>query len=487
MDAPWEDFQSSNPTPNPSTSVAQSSNDAAPWEDFQEKPGMAMSAFKGAANNIPLMPQAIAAGTSLATGGERPYSQNLEDWNKQAAQAKAANPISYGAGAVAGAVAPLAIPGVGEAMAANPIASNALYGGLNAISNKDLTKDVSGTLKEGALGAGIGGAIGGAGQLLGKGMQALKPAAKEVEHNVTAAALDLGPFGLRKLARAEGPKANPEEIVKNIGKEIKELMPDLVGVNDTPSMKFEKLSLADKQAGETIGNVIDQTTAKMGKNPLMPEVDDAIKQLKTSAKGYEGFGSERNLAAKAELEDAALALENMKKSNQLNFKTLADLKTDVGQAYHNPMNQNPGLDETYHTLSKTIDNVLNRAMPETGLSDQYALAKRMYHLTSRLLPAMQRGVTREVAGTGGGLTNAAIGAGAIFGHPLTAGAAWLAKTGMKYLAPDIVPNLMYKGINAAKNVQLPAAAQRLISNAPQGARQELIDFLTSQYGNKGQQ
>src|ERR1700686_2519167 len=82
-------------------------------------PSQLESFGRGAANNVPLAPQAISA---LSPGD---YSPNLAQWNQKAAAAKATNPVSYGAGAVTGAIAPLAIPVVGEAMEAAPMATNA--------------------------------------------------------------------------------------------------------------------------------------------------------------------------------------------------------------------------------------------------------------------------------------------------------------------------------------------------------------------------
>jgi hypothetical protein len=109
---------------------------------------------RGAANNFPLAPQAIAA---LEPGS---YSQNLSEWNQKAAQAKAANPVSYGAGAVTGAVAPAFIPGVGEIMEASPILANAGLGAASAISNTDLLAHPGEAAKQGLEGGLIGGAVG---------------------------------------------------------------------------------------------------------------------------------------------------------------------------------------------------------------------------------------------------------------------------------------------------------------------------------------
>lgn len=128
--------------------------DPALLDQLNSQPGEVSSFARAAANNFPLAPQAIAA---LSPGA---YSENLSDWNAKAAEAKAAHPVAYGAGAVTGALAPLAIPGVGEAMVANPVAVNAGLGAASAISNTDLLKNPSQALDEGVKGGAIAGAFG---------------------------------------------------------------------------------------------------------------------------------------------------------------------------------------------------------------------------------------------------------------------------------------------------------------------------------------
>jgi hypothetical protein len=125
--------------------------------------GMLESAGRGALRNFPLAQQATAA---IEPGQ---YSQNLADLTQKAEAAKAANPLSYDAGAVAGAVAPLAIPYVGEALEASPIAGNAAMGAAQGLSDTDIEKNPGEALKQAATGAAIGGGLGGATNALLKG------------------------------------------------------------------------------------------------------------------------------------------------------------------------------------------------------------------------------------------------------------------------------------------------------------------------------
>lgn len=430
-----------------------------------EEPSKLESFGRGVGNNVPFAPQVIAAGESATgMGDEGGYSKNLADWNAKALAAKTANPKTYGAGAVTGTIAPLLIPGVGEALEAAPVVGNAALGAANALSNEDLTKDLSGNLKKAAIGAGVGGTLGKAGEVVGNAVSALKPAGARLEANATSNALNLGTFGVKRLAKG---LENPEQVMLRVNKEVNELLPGFIELSDTAGSKFQKLTVLHDSAGKTIGSVVDSASEKMGGK--LPEADEAIKELEEAASKYNKLTSARNADAKAELTDTVTRMKELQQNGQLNFKALQDIKSDIGDAYHNPNLDNPGIDKSYHVLTDKMDKILDRVeMPE--MKKQFILAKKAYKLTSDLLPAMKRGVAREVASTGGGLTNAALGAGAIFGHPLTAGAGYAAKTAAKLAAPDFAANAVYKGINALKNVPNPIppytgqAANQILNN-----------------------
>jgi hypothetical protein len=141
----------------------QVETDHGTYEVETEDPiGKAESFGRGAANNFPLAPQAIAG---LSSGD---YSKNMADWNQKAKDAKAANPVTYGAGAVTGAMAPLAIPGVGEAMSASPVAANAALGAASAVSNTDVLQHPEEAAKDVVKGGLIGGTTAGVLGKLGK-------------------------------------------------------------------------------------------------------------------------------------------------------------------------------------------------------------------------------------------------------------------------------------------------------------------------------
>jgi hypothetical protein len=154
--------------------------------------GKAESFGRAAANNFPLAPQAIAG---LSSGD---YSKNMADWNQKAKEAKSTNPITYGAGAVTGAMAPLAIPGVGEAMAANPIAANAALGAASAMSNTDVLQHPEEAAKDVVKGGLIGGATAG---VLGKILPGSEALTNRAEKNAVQS-LGLSPKSMIDSGKA---------------------------------------------------------------------------------------------------------------------------------------------------------------------------------------------------------------------------------------------------------------------------------------------
>ena len=451
--------------------------------------GKGESFVRGAANNVPLAPQVLAGlhsspeafipGTLVngapETLGENAtnYSDTLKAWNEKAAAAKKANPASYGAGAVAGAIAPLAIPGVGEVMEAAPVVGNAALGAAGAISNTDITKDTGELAKQALEGAVVGGTVGKAGKVLGSAVNALKPAANRIEANATAGAIDLNSHAIRRLSPGN---TNPESVMKEISDKIKDLFPNLVGYTDTAGSKLNKIITAHNQASEVIGQVIDATTEKTG--GVLPEVNEAIYSLGKAAEKFNGRTSSENLEAANILRDKAMDLAELQKEGQLDFRNLYEVKKGIGETFHSP-DVNKGNKIAYGIVSDTIDKILDRAHVDSpDLKEGFSHAKDVFKFTSDLIPAMKPGVAREAAGVGGGVGNAILGGAAITGHPVAI-PAYAAKTAAKLVAPDLAQNIAYKTVNAAKNIP-----KVIPKNAGQATRQEIIDYLNSKMQEK---
>lgn len=460
--------------------VVSESSPSGSWQDdpIVESPSKTESFVRGAANNFPLMPQAIAKGEAMTgLGDEGGYSKNMEDWNAKAAAAKTANPKTYGAGAVAGTLAPLAIPGVGTAMKAAPIAANAALGAANAVSNMDLSKSGTENIEEAGKGALVGGVFGKAGEVVGKGVgaigRALKPAAERIESNATAGAIDLNSHAIRRLSPGN---QNPETVMKTINEKVRRLFPDLVGYTDTAGSKLNKILVAHEQASDQIGKVVDDMTTKTG--GALPEIDDAIVKLRQAASKYNGLTSAENLESKAQLNDNAATLEALQKEGKLDFRNLYEVKKGIGELFQKPNSVTSGTKQSFSIVSDTIDKILDRAnIDNPAYKEAFKHMKEVFKFTSDLIPSMKPGVAREVAGVGGGILSAGLGTAAAMGH-LMAVPAYVAKTATKLAAPDLGQNVAYKIVNAAKN------SQGVQGKIGAGMNQALNNFLINEFKNK---
>lgn len=268
--------------------------------ETQEQPSKLESFGRGVENNFPLANQAIAADSAIF--GDKSYSKNLEEQNKSISNAKSANPISYDAGAVTGAIAPALIPGVGEAMSAAPKMAGAALGAANSIGNTDVVQNPTEALKQAAIGAGTGAALG---AILPTG----KGAAEEVEN-----------FANRKTVQGLGLKPGmlgiPKEDLEDLGQFAHE-----AGLADGPlEQRVNTAKELLNQAGAQVGN------AGAGSTPLSDAssfIDQLHNKLQESASI---FGPEAN----AETPVYRQALANLSKPG-LTFDELQQLKTAVGQ------------------------------------------------------------------------------------------------------------------------------------------------------------
>src|ERR1700691_5290673 len=278
----------------------QPTNQGIDFQPMDSDISMPESFGRGAANNFPLAPQAIAA----VEPGE--YSQNLQNWNQKAQAAKAANPITYGAGAAAGAAAPLAIPGVGEAMEAAPLATNAALGAANAVSNTDLLHNSKEALKQAGEGAVTGGVLGKVGEALLPGAGA----AEALENKASTQAVKT--LGLRPgmLAHLE-----PEEVT-DLGNFARQA--DLVH-GDTAS-RLAKAQDLKQQVGAQIG---DMGAGSLPSGDMTEFIAPLQEKMEKSAKF---FGPEGN----HDLNVYRQGIANIQ-NNGKTFDALQELKSAYGE------------------------------------------------------------------------------------------------------------------------------------------------------------
>lgn len=480
--------------------VASAAAQLHPSESMTDSPGPIESAGRGFVNNVPLAPQVAAEGGAMVDafkGKSLPdkikalvqghidtppdaYSKNLADWNTKAAAAKAANPKSYGAGAVAGAVAPLAIPGVGEALEAAPILGNAALGAAGAISNTDLIKNPAQIAKQAAVGAGIGGATGGI-------VKAFAPEASTLNSmaNRTAVkSLNLPGDYLGKMAPEERQAVG--EFARANG---------LVG-KDKEAM-LEKARSMTQSFGEKIGQISDQA----GEEGLHVDPADHNKAVQSLLDKAERWKSNLPLDESGKMVGTPLPdAMKMRKGYQgaadaiLNlpanptWRDVQALKERFGELAFDPNSgvKSAPMKDGYFATKDMLKGIADKAQANPNMPQEYKAALAGYSKTQPIESGLEKAVGSEASGANGrsargpigiirqlpGPIRAAIGAGAaLTGHPYIATAAAI---------PEILnPAIQSKVLGGA--AKLSGAVGPEVTN---GSTQAIRDFLTSRLGVK---
>lgn len=306
------------------------------WQNdpIVDSPSGGESFARGAANNFPLVPQAIAG------LGKGDYSKNLEEWNAKAKTAKETNPITYGAGAVAGAAAPAFIPGVGEALEASPVAGNAILGGLGAMSNTDVLKDPAEAAKQAAIGGTIGAGVGKITSMIPtKGAQT---ALEDKASDITAQGLNLPPKLLGNLEDSE---------LTNYGRFAQEhdlLNPDV--------------SLAHKNAEEALAKFGSQIGATGAKTAPLEESGPYIQALMEKAEAIKKLAAPGAAQEVATYERGAQdILENGK-----TFGDLQDLKSYYGPKAFDVSHQvkDQAMADVYGQIKKAMNDLISGSPKE---------------------------------------------------------------------------------------------------------------------------
>jgi hypothetical protein len=427
------------PTPPPGYVLDKPAEDISMPESFG----------RGALNNFPLAQQATAA---LTPGN---YSPNLANLNAKASAAKQANPISYGAGAVAGAAAPLAIPGVGEALESAPIAGNALLGAANAVGNTDITQHPKEALKQGLQGAVAGGAIGKVGELAS---DALKPVSEGMEKYANRKAV-------QEMGLPAGVLNIPKEDVEKLGSTIHNLKLDQGSLDD----RFNLAQAHLQDVGSKIGT--------LGETASLPNPEKAVNTLnKHLQESSSIFGAEANPEATVYRQ----AIANLQQPG-LSFNKLQDLKTAVGsRAFDNFGNaKNDAAANVYGVYKDAMKDIVKASPKEyQDLMDQYgdlkdftnALGKARGNVNATGSQTKGFGMAGKLGSmvTGGNpAASATLGAGLMAGgHPFM---------GLGAMTPIVT--------NPGAMANLARSGATAIPKTSQALTQELNDYLTSKYGN----
>lgn len=335
------------------------------------------------------------------------YKQALGESRAKYKEAEEANPATYTTGQVGGAIVPALLTG-GASTAATlggRVAAGALGGlaqgaaqGLGS-SEADLTQgDVSGALRDTAIGAGTGAVIGGALPAIGAGLKKGAGYAAEKLGNVAddlrVRSLDLTSAQRRKLPSDAGQTLKPYVKAFDTAEDISGRLTDSKeAIGSTIDDVLAKLDA--KGVTASVDNVVDALDAKVAELQKFPGNEATIKQIQNQID---------NLYVRGESQIPISGGESAKRnfSDQVNyFSSKADQKapTHVAKAFR-----------------EEVERSAAAADPE--LSGAFKQAKQAYGSLAPIEEAAAKRVGQQAGGSFGGLKDMATGAyGAAAGDP----------------------------------------------------------------------
>lgn len=429
------------------------------------------AAGRGALDALPFGDKAAAGVESaLDSTNSKTYKDYLSELDTLVGADKAQHPIAHYAGEAAGTVAPLAIPGVGEALTGDSLAARAgigaAIGGAQGASNNrnpdSLVSDIAkgagvGAVAQPIVGA-LGDAVGGIGSKIADSKLGSRASA-----TLFAQTNGLNPMALRKLAAAAGE--DPEAAVNAMADKLQQIVPPhYYSPTSSINEKYAILNGIKEQAGKTIGAARDAASTQD-----FPEGKEAIQDLMSKADNWQDIA---NPEGADNLKNAAAMLQAADNKGVLNFDNMQSIKSKVGEGFNNPNTMKPGTSDTYATLSSHLDKALDRMAPTNPNIDPaaFADAKAKYALTSKIMPMMMRGAGREVNSALSPM-KAMAGLGSVaLGHPAGAVATGM-KAAQELGAPELPANLGMMANNALKsgahlpNVPVGAATANAAGNS----------------------
>ena len=241
-------------SPSGDNYVVQNSDDSAAQQAAMELAnsfGPATTAMgaagRGALDAIPFGEKA-AAGAEAAIGSSK-YKDYLAQLDQLIAADKQQHPIAHDVGEIAGTAAPLAIPGVGEALSADTLAGRAGIGaGIGALQAASANRDTSQLPQELLKGAGVGAVVNPAVGALGDAVSGtLSKTAQGAESFANAEAVKSGGFRAGMLGR----------LSEQENQQLGQFMRDHNLVEGDLPTRLQKAQLVKQVYGNKIGTLGD--------------------------------------------------------------------------------------------------------------------------------------------------------------------------------------------------------------------------------------
>jgi hypothetical protein len=375
----------------------------------------------------------------------------MEDWNKNIADAKSVHPIAYGAGAVTGTLAPMAIPGVGAAMKAAPMAAGAALGAANSVGNTDVVKDPEKALKQGVEGGLIGGAIG-----------KLMPTGEKTAEELTG-------FANRKAVQAlnlrPGMLGIPEDELENLGSFAHD-----AGLVEGSTQ--ERLANTRNLLGQTGAQIGDFGAGSQPLKDASPYINALQEEAENSSKF---FGREGN----ADFNMYRQGISNLQ-TNGRTFDELQALKKAYGEKAFDATGNvsNPAAAKIYGQIKDAMKSIVEGS--PTEYQDAMTTYGKLKDIESGLTTQLQQEQARGVQAKGFGMVGKMAGMFTGVNPPMNAGLAAALAPAHPFMALGALTPI---ATNPQAMSSLARTAAEVAPKVAQGAELGTIDTVTSKLIN----
>lgn len=367
---------------------------ALPVTEEQPEVGMLESGIRGGAQGVTMGFQdeitgGLRGAVDKVLGSDETlldlYTKHRDAERERNAQAKAANPWTYGATNVAGAVAPALLTG-GGATAGARILGSAVQGGAMGLGNSeaDLTKgEVGDAAADTLLGAGTGAAFSGGVEGIRAGVNALRGQAPNL------AVKSLG--GTNKQNANLSPERRSE-----LGQWL--LDRKMIRAGRTVRDSAKNLKGAERGAGEEIGRVLTEADAGIPGIPTEPIADRLRENVIEAARPT-------NLSSA--LAAGERAVDDIAEKGRLSLNELNQLGNKIGNVGYNDAGGNAGK-AVLRNVERGVDKAIQENLPN-NLLPQYALANKEFALATTARKMADKGAAKLDTNRGFSLTDYLLG------------------------------------------------------------------------------
>lgn len=313
-------------------------------------------------------------------------------------KAEEANPKSFMAGNVGGAVATSLIPGMGGAT----IGKLALQGAAQGLgsSEADLTEgEFAQAAKDTAVGAGTGAAIGGAGKVLSAGASKVAPSVK----NALSKTGDyLGEQAEKLAVKATGATGNQSlQFADDAGRQL--LDRGLVKFGDNAGKIAQRVGAASDDAGRAIGEAME-TLEKQG---VTASVDNVVTALESKIDDLAQTPGNERIIKQLQAE-----VDNLYNRGQSNLPIGAGEQAKrnfQGQTnYFSPEAEKKASAQVASAFREEVEQAAQKADPTTA--NLFKQEKETFGLLAPIKEAAEKRAAQQAQSPFGGLTDVVTGA-----------------------------------------------------------------------------